>query len=466
MVCKSTLVKSTLFPRFNASSPVYKIDGGSYIVYDSRNDKKLSLNNIAYEILLACDGTKDIKTILNIKKHICSKQSIVKCISDLHNKNIVRFFESASRHAGKVSLIQKPFIEKIVWAITNVCNLKCVHCYQDSSSLSGDEMPTSMVTKTISDLKGNILKITLTGGEPFQRKDLFEIIDHIRSTGLGLRILTNGTLISPTIAKKLKKLNIYDLRVSLDGMIPETHDRWRRVNGSFNKAVKGIKNLLEANVNLRICTTISKNNVDELGRFPDFLIKLGIKKWNVSTILPLGRSANKFDKLSLDNNFLELFAKRVLDLSERYKSELEVDFGINYAKLNYLTRACDKPDFLRAHCFYCPPSIFIDSKGEIHPCIWLADMNIGNIKETNVGEIVRNAEIFRKLKLEFGNLPYCEHCIFFKLCGGGCRKIAQVLTGDKKGKDEVACGYFRVVFPIFFDRMNENQKKFVSSYIG
>jgi len=294
---------------------------------------------------------------------------------------------------------------------------------------------------------------------------LFEVADHIRSVGLGLSILTNGMFISDVIAKRLKRLKVYDLRVSLDGVTPKTHDDWRGVTGSFNKVMKGIKSLLEANISPRICTTIGKNNFGELEKFPDFLVNLGIKKWNVSTILPLGRSEKKFSKLQLSNNSLELFAKKILNLSHKYKSELEIDFGLNYDKLKYVTEACEKSDFLRPPCFHRAPSIFIDSGGQIHPCVWLTDVNIGNIKEDNVEQVVRNSAMFNKLKLEFNNLPYCNNCKFFRLCGGGCRKVAQIMTGDVKGKDKVACGYFKVVFPIFFEGMNDNQKQFLSSYV-
>ena len=130
----------------------------------------------------------------------------------------------------------------VVWNVTRRCNLKCVHCYAHAEDKSfTNELSTSQGRDLIDDLAGFRAPVLLfSGGEPLVRKDLPELAEYAVKKGMRAVISTNGTLITPTMARTLKEIGLSYVGISLDGM-RETHDRFRRRVGAFDDALRGIR---------------------------------------------------------------------------------------------------------------------------------------------------------------------------------------------------------------------------------
>ena len=150
------------------------------------------------------------------------------------------------RHSGKLPshLLQFSSDKKpvVVWNITKRCNLKCIHCYAHAKATPADnELTTEEGKALIDDLAAFGAPVILfSGGEPLMREDLPELAEYAVSKGMRAVISTNGTLITPEVARKLKEIGLSYVGISLDGM-EKTHDHFRGQKGSFQAEWKGSK---------------------------------------------------------------------------------------------------------------------------------------------------------------------------------------------------------------------------------
>ncbi len=144
--------------------------------------------------------------------------------------------------------------------ITNRCNLKCVYCsHFDSASDVEQDLPKEEWIKFFEELnRCAVISVNISGGEPFVRKDLKDIIEGIISNRMRFNITSNGTLITDEMAEFLattKRCNF--VQVSIDGSIPIVHDMFRG-EGNFQKAINGIKILQKYNIPTTVRVTIHK----------------------------------------------------------------------------------------------------------------------------------------------------------------------------------------------------------------
>ncbi|MHB9130845.1 MAG: 12,18-didecarboxysiroheme deacetylase [Armatimonadota bacterium] len=172
-------------------------------------------------------------------------------------------------HLLQFSQDKKPVV---VWNVGRRCNLRCVHCYAHSR----DEEYTNELTheeglKLIDDLAAFGAPVLLfSGGEPLMRPDITELIKYARERGMRAVISTNGTLITPELAAKLKEFGLSYVGISLDGL-EEINDKFRGVKGAFNMAMEGIHNCMEAGIKVGLRFTMNKRNVQDLNGIFDLL---------------------------------------------------------------------------------------------------------------------------------------------------------------------------------------------------
>ena len=98
----------------------------------------------------------------------------------------------------------------ISWNTTQECNIRCVHCYRDAGSKHAAELDTAEGKKLIEQIaKAGFKILILSGGEPLMRADIYELIRHAKEQGLRPVLGTNGILITPEVAVKLKELSLH-----------------------------------------------------------------------------------------------------------------------------------------------------------------------------------------------------------------------------------------------------------------
>ena len=164
----------------------------------------------------------------------------------------------------------------IAWETTRVCNLSCVHC---RASARKEDYPDELSTEECLSLIDNVASfsspvIILTGGEPLMRDDIFELAKHGTDKGLRMVMATNGTLMTEDIARKMLESGIKRVSISLDGSTKAIHDKFRRVEGAFEKSLKGIEYAKNVGLDFQINTTITGDNLSELEPIFNLAIEL------------------------------------------------------------------------------------------------------------------------------------------------------------------------------------------------
>jgi sulfatase maturation enzyme AslB (radical SAM superfamily) len=194
-------------------------------------------------------------------------------------------------HSPKATSTEKHVPLVVSWNVTRKCNLKCSHCYINAASTDCKDELTAEEGKRLIDQICEVSHplLILSGGEPLLRKDIYEIIQYGTQKGLYMGLGSNGTLIDNAVAKKLKEAGIKTVSISLDSHIPENHDNFRGVKGSWEKAVNAIKALRENGVLVQVNTTLTQQNYDEIDNIMSLAEKLGVENFHLFFLVPTGR---------------------------------------------------------------------------------------------------------------------------------------------------------------------------------
>ena len=179
-----------------------------------------------------------------------------------YTKNSHRMTSGAAEGIGPV----------VVWNSTRTCNLKCRHCYMSSDAkIYRDELTTDEAKKFIDDLADFKVPVLLfSGGEPLMRQDFFELASYAAEKNIRPTLSTNGTLISREVAERIKKIGVGYVGISLDG-IEGVNDKFRGVDGAFQRAMNGIKNCVAVGQRVGLRFTINRHNFMELDKIFDFI---------------------------------------------------------------------------------------------------------------------------------------------------------------------------------------------------
>ena len=174
-----------------------------------------------------------------------------------------------------------------LWELGTVCNLRCEICYQEDFTHRGPTEDEAIgIAKSM--VESGLFYVALLGGEPLVRKDLLPIVRTLREGGVFTKIITNGTLLTPKLARDLSEAGLNLIEVSFDGVRAESHDA-SRGEGTFDKAVEGVRNAKEAGVpRLGVVCTLHSGNLPDFDRLPEFLDGLGVQECYLSLFKKTG----------------------------------------------------------------------------------------------------------------------------------------------------------------------------------
>lgn len=342
----------------------------------------------------------------------------------------------------------------VVWNITRACNLKCVHCYNDSGACKADdELSTDEAKDVLNDLvQFGVPSVLFSGGEPLMRPDLFELIGYAVERGLRAVISTNGTLIMPDMAKKIKQHGVSYVGISLDG-IGDINDRFRGVSGAFDRAVAGIKNCQNAGVRIGLRLTLTRKNVQDLESLFDFFEAERIERACFYHFVPSGRGGKMADEdlthaQSRDAVDMILAKTRLFKEAGRTTDILTVD---NHVDGVYVYLRLTEQDVARAEevwrllnwngggMYSSGVGIgCIDFHGKVHPDQFWWHYDLGNVRRKPFSEIWMDTSdpVMRGLKDRRSHIKgRCRLCKFFDLCGGSLRVRADLHFGDPWAPD-------------------------------
>jgi 12,18-didecarboxysiroheme deacetylase len=335
----------------------------------------------------------------------------------------------------------------VVWNVTRRCNLKCVHCYAHAKDIPFDnELTTAQGKELIDDLAAFGSPVMLfSGGEPLVRKDLPQLAAYAVEKGMRAVISTNGTLITPKIARTLKEIGLSYVGISIDGM-QEINDRFRGVKGAFRSALEGIKNSQDAGIKVGLRFTVNKFNVMEIPKIFQLLEEMDIPRVCFYHLVYAGR-ATELVKEDLSHAGTRAALDLIIDETKRLhaagkpKEVLTVD---NHADGPYIYLRLLKEDPARAkevlellkwnegnnsgRGIGC-----VSWDGEVYADQFWRHYSFGNVKDRPFSEIWMDTSepLLGKLKEKQKHVKgRCATCNWLDVCGGNFRVRAEAISGD------------------------------------
>lgn len=353
-------------------------------------------------------------------------------------------------HLLQFSAIDRPIV---VWNMTRCCNLRCRHCYIEARDHQYDrELSTPQARDLVKELiEMKVPVLLFSGGEPLLREDLWELAALAREGGVRPVLSTNGTLITPEVAKKIKESGFAYVGISIDGK-PETHDYFRAVPHSFARALKGLRNVREAGLKTGLRFTVSKRNFQDLPYLLKLVVQEKIPRFCLYHLVYSGRGKKMVsDDLSLEEKraLVEYLIEQTQRL-DREGVEVEILTTDHHADGIYLyhwiqkhipERAAEVKKLLEFHggCSAGVKMVNIDPEGNVYPCQFWRSGFLGRIPEMSFREIWYNESngLLRALRNKTKYLKgKCGICKYHTFCGG-CRVRAEAVTGDLWETDPV-----------------------------
>jgi radical SAM protein with 4Fe4S-binding SPASM domain len=341
--------------------------------------------------------------------------------------------------------IEKPRL--VAFEVTRQCQFNCVHCRANAGNGDREELTTQQCKKILASVaKFNKCVIILTGGEPMERSDIYELIKYGRERKLRMVMASCGYLINEETIAKLKKAGVLALSLSLDGSSAETHDKFRQAEGAFDAAIRAAEIARQAGMRFQINTSICKLNIDEVAGIVELAKRLEAYCFNAFILVPTGRGKKIADEI-LDPIQYEVLLNELLRLKLESSIEVRVTCGPQFAyvyeraKAKKLIAPVNGPATTPvAGCMGGRGFGFISYKGDVQTCGFL-DISAGNL--------VKNGFDFKKIWLESKFLSEirdlssykgaCGTCEYLRLCGG-CRARAYGVYGDYLAADPI-CNY-------------------------
>lgn len=338
--------------------------------------------------------------------------------------------------------------------ISSKCNLRCHYCYYfDNPAVDYTNLPTEQWLQFFAELGSiSVMNVILAGGEPFLRPDLTDLIEGIIQNKMRFSILSNGTLIDDNTAEFIagtRRCNY--VQVSIDGASPKVHDSCRG-EGSFVKAVRGIKTLQRHDVPVAVRVTLHHHNVHDLENVARFLFdELGISGFGTNSAGYLGACRKNADEILLTNEDRQIAMRDLLNLSQKYPGRISATAGPLYeaehwrkmeaARLNHDPGFPNCGRLTACGCSFGEISVRAD--GMIVPCSMLAHMVLGRINKDSLQDVWLNDPELNRLrmrrKIPLNELEFCRGCDYIKYCTGNCPGTAFTLTGDINSPSPDSC---------------------------
>ncbi len=362
----------------------------------------------------------------------------VKTILDNLEKLSMRIEDIPSRVSNK-----KYAPRTVHFDITTKCNGKCIYCLASDRMKKNKELSTEQILKIIRQLKdlGTWL-LCLSGGEPFLRKDIFEILDYVEKQQLLTQVYSNGLLINKEYAKKISNYKYVFLQISLDSYLPEHHDFNRGKKESYNKTMQSITHLIEYDEIPEIAIVLTKRNCTDLEKTAEFLHRLGIRYIRIGPAHPYcGRGYKNKDKIQLTTKQWEKIGEKIFELNNKYQGSLT--FFPTREFIVYSTSYTSNEKMPK--CGNSRQVLYIGSNGVVYPCIFLVEPKfaLGDAKKEKLSEIWKNSSLIKKIRyLTVEDIEKCRTCEYKNLCSGGCRASAYYHYGSIYAHDPYYCALF------------------------
>ena len=416
-----------------------------------RTGNQRKLTKVGFFVAESCDGQTDFESLVfGPQDHATLDLLIAQGIAE--NCREGDGIEPWQRYRKA----DNPKLSGIHWCVTGLCNLNCRHCYMQAPAGRYGQLPFDALFGFVEQFeRANVTDVSLSGGEPFIRNDLLQIIALLAHKKIRLyQIFSNGLRITDRHLEEIRNIGFRPVfRISFDGV--GAHEQMRGTAGIQQGVVNAIRRLRTAGFPVVVSTSIDTLNIGSLSDTYELLKTLDIEAWGIAPPQETGNWRGTTTAGSLDQQ-----AAACAPLLKRWFKDGQ-PFSIAIRGLYHGDRAPKpgtppSPRPLRAapeyspddyDCGACREKLNLLPDGTLLPCPGYADSPVQNqmpnllrddLSKVWKRSILRRLANMKKKDLLAAN-PECAACTLFKICGLGCRAWALSATGNLMAKDPVVC---------------------------
>jgi AdoMet-dependent heme synthase len=307
--------------------------------------------------------------------------------------------------------------------ITYRCNERCVHCYLDHHDHG--EMTTAEILRLIEEMAdAGVLTLTLSGGEIFLRKDLFEIVEHARRLTFCVKLKTNALLIGAREAARLRDLAVQEIQVSIYSHRPEVHDSITLVPGSLKRSLSAIRFLKAQDLKVVMANVLMRQNMSDYAAVKDLAEEIGVEFTLDPTITPMMDGDRSILSLGADADTLrDVFRDSAVVGDVDEFCAIPSDTG----EANLDSRPCSAG---HTTCYVSP-------YGDVFPCVQFP-LPTGNVRRERFVDIWRHSSEMNEVRsIRLKDLPTCSSCSHAGACTR-CPGLAY-MEGNMRGPSSQDC---------------------------
>lgn len=345
-------------------------------------------------------------------------------------------FHTNTRYFQRYTIREK-LLYSVLFEVTYRCPERCVHCYLEPSVLAEQYAKDASSELTADEICGvldqlaemNVMDVTFTGGEPFARDDLFEILQYAHNKGFALQIFSNGILLEESGVKRLSQMRIHCFHSSIYSHIPEKHDQITGMKGSFKKTIRVLRQLSEHGVYVNFKYVLMEQNKDDFPGVIALAKSIGASVQLISSVSPSSRGNCAITKLGVRNDE---------DLRRTIQLWNEISDFQSYS-------GAFSPD--EPICEAGRNSLSINPYGIVTPCNAFR-YEIGNVRKNSMSDLWnRNRKLKKWQAMTKGDLIGCQDCAY-RSCCSFCPGNALNRSGNMLKKYEEACRQARIQYEL------------------
>jgi len=331
----------------------------------------------------------------------------------------------------------------VIWEATQACDLACVHCRASAQSERNErELTTEQGYRLLDEIRsfGEPLMV-FTGGDPLKRPDLYDLIRYSVKIGLRTNVTPSATpLLTAEAIDGFKEAGVTRMAISLDGPDVASHDEFRGVDGTFERAMFALRHARDIGLDTQLQTTVTRRNMGRLQEMAEIAKEVRTKMWSLFFLIVTGRAlenddlrADEYEKVfefMYELSKTAPFGVKTTEamhyrryVAQRVKAEHGVTENENAKGVAWRTAGVsDGKGF-----------VFVSHQGDIFPSGFLP-VTGGNVLRDSLVDVYRNSSLFRTLRDTTQRGGKCGLCEYQKVCGGS-RSRAFALTGDYLAED-------------------------------
>jgi radical SAM protein with 4Fe4S-binding SPASM domain len=466
---------------FFAPLGVYMERDGLHLVIDPDAPHWISTNEVGAQILRLSDGRRDVTEIaeeIARRWGVPFDEALADTFDFLSDAAQIEFVSRKPAlkpaYPGRATTVAPSRLSELYVFVTNDCNLRCTHCYVSSGDfVPENEMSDIDLYRLIDEARElGVERFYFTGGEPFMRRDIFELIEYVCSES-ELVILTNATFFNKSILARLtevtRKINgdatdnfdqprRLNMQISVDGPDAELHEMVRGPR-TFKRTIQGIRDLVSIGLTPVISTAITQHNMGRIAETTRMLASLGVREHHILWLQERGRA--------YDNNDLLIPPAKVTQIMRELR-EVAAEMGVvidNETSLRVRVRGKHGRKTDLCNCGYESLDVFSD--GQVYPCVWFSgapSLACGSVRERSLKDIWLNSPILQEIRANsVQRRDGCNECHLKFICGGGtnCSSYFDSLAVQGKGSFQAAEPYCETFMDLTHDLLWEQASQHV-----